>query len=254
MSTKKFDFKNTPTLQHAVYLIGPTVEDTAENIRRLRRSTPPYRLDVARQLIARVFQLRADDRPEVQRDAVDWAKRQAETIPDPALRKATKEILACVETYLDSVTVRWFRPVATFPYPIGRGLAIPVNPLGMISDGEKIRLLWAQMWRTRTLNPDQFNIHGAVLERAVFAIETDITELEWMEMSIPAGAKERELRLRGRDAYALMDDANLAAALDRLATAVQIVNSEAVEPSRRKGGKRDPKNGDLFRGDDTEND
>ncbi len=237
MSTKKnFDFKNTPTLQHAVYLIGPTVEDTAENIRRLRRAAPPYRLDIARRLLAAIFQ----------GQTVDWALRQAETIRDEALRKATKEILICVETYLSSVTVKWFRPVATFPYPIGRGLAIPVNPLGMISDGEKIRLLWAQMWRTRTLNPEQFNIHGAVLERAVFAIETDITELEWMEMSVPAGAKERELRLRGRDAYAPMADADLAAALDRLAAAVEIVNGEAVEPSRRKGGKKDPKSGELF--------
>lgn len=241
MSTNGFTFGRTPSLQHAAYLIGHDIPTTVENIRRLRRSAPPYRLDLARQLIVAVLKGQAHD----------WAVKQAEAHRDEDVKRATLEILACLQDYLASVKVAWFRPVATFPYPIGRGLFIPINPLGMISDGEKIRLLWPQIWRSRTLNPMQFNVFGAVLERAVFAIETDITELEWMEMSVPAGAKKRELRLRGREAYAPLADADLVANLDRLAEAVEIVNGEAVEPSRRRGGRRDPKTGDLFDGDDS---
>jgi hypothetical protein len=235
MSTKGFSFNRTPTLQHASYLIGPDVPTTANNIHRLRKGAPPYRLAVARQLIVAVLK----------GQSFEWAKRQADTIADEALRRATKEILFCLKQYLTSVRVSWFRTIETFPYPIGRGLVIPINPLGMISDGEKIRLLWPQLWRTRTLNPMQFNVFGGVLERAVYAVEPDITELEWMEMSVPAGAADRELRLRGRDAYAPISDEELAATLDRLAEAVEIVNGEPPAPGRKRSS-RDDRTGDLF--------
>lgn len=241
MSTKGFDLTRTPTLQHAVYLIGSTVPETADNIRRLRRGRPPYRLDVARQLIAAVLRSPNDERAA----ALDWADRQAVTIKDPLLRKATQEILVCVREYLSAVHVKWFRPIAPFFYHIGRDHVIPVNPVGIISDGVEARLVWAQIWRSRTLNAAQFNIHGAVLERAVFSVIPEVTELEWLEMSAPAGAKKRELRLRGRDAYEALSDGHLADALERLATAIDLVNSEPTDPGK-KPDRRDPKTRDFF--------
>lgn len=238
MSTRNFSFGRTPSLQHVAVLIGHDVTSTADNIRKLKRSRPRYRLDAARTLIASILS----------GQSFEWAYRQANTIKDEALKQSTKEILDCLKLYLTSIKVQWFRPITTLPYPIGRGLAIPINPTGIISDGEKIRLLWPQIWKTLTLNPMQFNIFGSVIERRVFAIEPEITELEWLEMSAPAGAQERELRLRNRDAYSPLTNEELGLVLDRLAEAVEIVNGEAPEPDSRRP-RRDRWTGDLF-GDD----
>jgi hypothetical protein len=78
----------------------------------------------------------------------------------------------------------------------------------------------------------------------VFDTEPDIAALEWLEMSVPAGSKERELRVRGREAYEQLSDDVLREAMERLVLASEIVRAEPLPERKRKKPKSET--GDLF--------
>src|SRR5690348_14755371 len=118
MPTDGFGLRKTPSLQHAVVLIGESVEATVKNIRELKSRHIDFKLDFPRQLIAAVLQ----------GQTIDWAYRQIEAHPDGVPKRMAGEIIACMERYFQTTPVKWFRPYRTVLYRIGRDYAIPINP------------------------------------------------------------------------------------------------------------------------------
>lgn len=239
MPTNGFGLRKTPSLQHAVVLIGETVPTTVENIRRLKSRHIDFTLDFPRQLIAAVLS----------GQSLDWAEGQIAAHPDGIPKRMAREIMDCMGEYFATTKVKWFRKYRPVYYNIGRDSAgldyvIPINPLGVLNDGHKLRLVCAQTWKTATLSPEQFNVYGTILEHAIFAADPDIDDLEWLELSQPPEASERDLRVRDRSAYSPVANDELAEILHRLVQAVEAYDRDP-EPPRKP--KDDGKQGDLFK-------
>lgn len=234
MPTDGFGLRKTPSLQHAVVLIGETVESTVQNIRKLKSRHIDFTLDLPRQLIAAVLG----------GQSIDWAYGQIEAHPDGIPKRMAGEIIDCMQEYFATTPVKWFRRYRPVLYSVGRDYAIPVSPLGVLNDGRKTRLVCAQLWKNETLTAEQFNIYGTILEHAIFSTDPDIDELEWLELSRPPEAKHRDLRVRDRSAYDIVPHDELADILSRLVQAVEIYDRDP-EPPRKP--KDDGKQGDLFK-------
>jgi hypothetical protein len=181
------DLRHTPSVQHAVALIGRTVEQTIRNFERLEKVRGLPSLAPGRRLV----------KPLMEGYSLEWALKQCEGLKVRD-RAANKNLLTAFAPYAAGKSVRWFRPYPLEPYPIGQGVVIPLNPYGFWSDGSRLHLLWVQSWKDHTLDDLQKAILYTMFEQRIFVGEFKNAEFEWVDLreKKKGGGRDREVLYR----------------------------------------------------------
>ena len=203
------DLRRTPSVQHAVALIADSVAETRRNLERLDAAQISISLNPARRMI----------KPLMEGFDVEWAKRMCEAERYEKNRKPNAELVEAFAPYANNKGVAWFRPYEPDFYPIGGGAHIPIHPSGYWAEDGKLRLLWVQCWKGRTLNPLQKSIFNTILRQRVLVGDFKDAILEWVDLREMHPGNGRDIEVVNGDALGTVTEADLAGYLDILLTA-----------------------------------
>lgn len=216
-------FKDAPSLQHLVRMIGPTAADTAKAI-------------LAPKPTIRVFEANHYVKAMLSGMAPKQATANAANDPRPEIRKTALEVIPLIAEYMSEHDFRWFKPIPPIVHQVSPSVRIPIKPLGIARVGEKVVILWPQLWKTISLTPDQFNIFSSYMKYGVLDKFPDYQDFHWLEMSVPKGKKERELRVRTIDAAQILEPEHLLKVEAKIEEALAVV-ARAPQPQRPKKPK-----------------
>ena len=219
------NLKDAPSLQHLVRMIRPTVAATANAILAPK---PKIRVFEANHYVRAVF---AGMSPA-------QALSNAEKDPRPTIRKTALEVVPLIEQYLSENDVRWFKPIPPVTHQISPSVRIPIKPLGIARVGDKVVVLWPQLWKTISLSPEQFNIFASYMKYGLLDKFPDYHDFHWLEMSVPKGKKLRELRVRTVDAAQLLEHSQLRDVEQKIEDALMI--ADGVPKADRQKKPKDP--------------
>jgi hypothetical protein len=199
------DLRRTPSIQHAVALIGKTVEGTIKNFEQLEASGSRPSLAVGRKLI----------KPLMEGKSLEWAIAQCKHLRKRD-RQANINLVAAFAQYAQKKSLTWFRPYPAEPYPIGPGIYMPINPYGFWAEDSILHLLWVQSWTGRTLDQLQKAIFNTVLEQRVFVGDFKTAKLEWVDLREQERGCGRAQEVLGREDLGRLSNAELKNYLDIL--------------------------------------
>lgn len=199
---------NTPSLQHLVTLMRPSVASTKREFELLERAKIDFNYfafdKLAKPLMEGAFTL-------------EQALSQCEKLKNQKARKPNAGLVAAFSDYAEKKRTAWFNYYPRDSFPIAPGIGIPVNPTGFWVDGGRLKVMWVQKWKGRTLDPLQKAIFHTVLDRRVF-VGDDFgpADLEWVDLRAPRPKGEREIQVLGRSKFDILTDEELKRHLDVL--------------------------------------
>ena len=236
------DLRRTPSLQHAVALIRPTVQETVIEMEKLDLAKIPFSLNPGRKLF----------KPMMEGQPLDWALRQVEADKHQKNIKPNKGLVTAFSLYSTEMKVSWFRECQAHGYPIGGGVVIPVRPSGFWVQDCQLRVLWTQCWQGRTLDPSQRAIFNTILRQTFFVGDFKEAQLEWLDLREKSPRKGREVEVINGAAFGTVAPRELEQALRILLEAFEI-HSEHRKTRRADEKRRGPQDRgvDLFRSGDS---
>ncbi|WP_292052850.1 MULTISPECIES: hypothetical protein [unclassified Brevundimonas] len=232
------DLRKTPSVQHAVALIRPTVEATLLEMEKLDAAKIPFSLNPSRKLF----------KPLMEGCTLDWALRQIEAEKHLKNIAPNKDLTTAFFHYASSKKVSWFREPEPFMYPIGSGVMIPVRPSGFWVEDGRLQVLWAQSWKGRTLDPLQKAIFNTILQQTFFVGDFKDAGLEWVDLSEKHPRAGREVEILDSASLGTVTHAELNEALGILLEAFEIHAQRKAARKAADKGERKPKDRgpDLF--------
>lgn len=234
------DLRKTPSVQHAVALIRPTVEATLLELQKLDGGIP-FSLNPGRKLF----------KPMMEGKPLDWAIRQVEADKHVKNIKPNKELITAFAPYAKEAKVPWFRECQSYGFPIGGGVIIPVRPSGFWARDGRLRVLWVQSWKGRTLDPYQRAIFNTILQQTFFVGDFKGAALEFVDLREQAPKAGRDIEVVDGAELGTVTQAELTGALEILLAAFEL-HSERREERRaaakaaRGAKKRKERGPDLF--------
>lgn len=205
------DLRRTPSIQHAVALIRDTVPATVFEMERLDAAQIPFSLNPGRRMF----------KPLMEGRTLDWVVRQLRLDKSPKNIAPNVGLAEAFEPYARGKAVSWFRECELHAYPIGGGIIIPVRPAGFWAEGGKLRVLWPQCWKGRTLDTIQRSIFNTILRETFFVGDFKNAELEWVDLREQTPRGGRDLEILPGDALGIVTRDDLAAYLEILVTAFE---------------------------------
>ncbi|MEM9669595.1 MAG: hypothetical protein AAF950_11780 [Pseudomonadota bacterium] len=230
MSTEKF--KNAPSLQHLVRMIRPTAVKTANAILAPK---PRKNIWKARDY---VFAVLSGMSPE---QAIANAMSDSRT----DIRKTALETIPLIEQYFIDHDFGWFRRIDPIVHQVSPSVSIPIKPMGVAKVDGKIVILWPQLWKTISLTPEQFNIIASYLKLGILDKFPDYEDFHWLEMSVPKGKKERELRVRTIETAQLLAPEELRR-IEKVIEEALLIASKAPTKPEKPAKPKDPDQGFLL--------
>jgi len=210
------DLTRTPSVQHAVALIGESVEATIHNLLLLE---------------AAKIKMEGFDLP--------WALRQCELEREHNV-KPNSGLVEAFAPYAAGRSLPWFRACEQHAYPIGAGVQIPVRPTGFWLEDGRLKVLWVQGWKGRTLEPLQKALFNTIVQRSVLVGDLKDAALEWVDLREVTPGHGRSLEVLSGADLGTVSDAELTAHLEILLRAFRIYKAdrdrrrrEAKEAERR---------------------
>lgn len=232
-------FLNTPSLQHVVTLMRPTVAATKREFEALERAVIGFNYSsfdrLAKAMMEGAF-------------TTDQALAQCAILKNEKARKPNADLVAAFGIYSDSKTqAAWFKPYPKDLFPIASGVAIPINPTGLWVDDGKLKVLWVQKWKGRTLDPLQKTIFHTVLDRRVF-VGDDFggADLEFVDLRSPSTNCDREVEVLNRRHFEVLSDAELKEHFDILLEAFVEFAGERSDRREKDKREREPSPMPLF--------
>lgn len=197
------DLRRTPSVQHAVALIRDTVSATVLEMEKLDARQIQISLNPGRRMF----------KPLMEGQTLDWAIRQLRLEKRPKNIVPNIGLVEAFEPYARGKSVTWFRGCQLHAYPIGGGIIIPVRPAGFWAEGSKLRVLWAQCWKGRTLDPTQRAIFNTILRESFFVGDFKNAELEWVDLREKTPRRGRDIEILPGDTLGTVTRDDLAAYL-----------------------------------------
>lgn len=230
--------KNTPSLQHTVALMGPDVQSTIRNFEILEAAKIDFNYRLANQLykplMLGIFSL-------------DQALEQCDLLKKPRAAKANRGLIDAFGVYAADKTVPWFNNYPTDIFPISAGVGIPINPPGFWAENGRLKLLWVQAWKGRTLNPLQKAIFYTILSQRVFVGEDfSNAEFEWVDLRSPHPKAGRGVEVLHRKDFDLLTDGELKWHLDILLEAFNEFATGRDQRKEEEKRSRKPPESPLF--------
>jgi hypothetical protein len=202
------DIARTPSAQHAVAMIADSVAGTVRNLEQLEAAKINISLDPGRRLF----------KPLMEGFDLAWAVRQCELEREKNI-KPNVGLVEAFAPYAQDKGVRWFRPCDPQFYPIGAGVLMPVRPAGFWPEAGRLRLLWVQSWKGRTLDPLQKAIFNTILHRSVLVGDFKDAEVEWLDLREQRPGQGRGIEVISGQDLGLLSEAELQAYMQILLTA-----------------------------------
>lgn len=232
------DLRRTPSVQHAVALIRPTVEATVLEMEKLDSARIPFSLDPGRRLF----------KPMMEGQPLEWALRQIEAEKRENNIKPNKGLVAAFATYAAEKEVPWFRDCQSYGYPIGSGVIIPVRPSGFWARDGRLHVLWAQCWKGRTLDPAQKAIFNTILHQTFFVGDFKEAYLEWVDLRERNPGAGREVEVLSGSDLGTVTSGELQQSLGILLEAFEVHSRKRAERRAAEKATRKPKarGADLF--------
>jgi hypothetical protein len=227
------DLRRTPSLQHAVALIRDTVEETRFELERLDAAQINMSLNPGRRLF----------KPMMEGMSLDWAIRQIQLEKKPQNVKPNIGLVETFSHYAEGKKVPWFRSSDHHFYPIGAGIIIPVQPNGFWVEDKKLRVLWPQCWKSRTLNPSQKAIFNTILRETYFVGDFKGATLEWVDMREQVPRDGRGIEVLSADDLGTVSRTELTEALRILVEAFQLHHAAKLHRRAEERAARAPKSG-----------
>jgi hypothetical protein len=235
--------KNAPSLLHAVALVGSTHAATVRNIRNMERGFPPALYQPSVDLICGSIKRIAEGTAKA--DAYTWARAQAETQTDQAVRDCTKEVLAYLRPYILNVRPKWFRPIDVEYFQVGAELQIPVKVTGLMGTEEGPVILMLHLWR-KPLEIEQRGAGAAILKNRLDLREELIgTMLHFVDISVPVGKNQREYGQLSWEQVSPLSDEERRKFTDRLYKAWLECQANP-EPQKPYNPRPDSRQRDMF--------
>ena len=232
------DLRRTPSIQHAVVLIGDTESYTIANLKRLEARKINISLNLGRRLF----------KPMMEGFTLDWATAQCKLSRRPQDIQPNIDLLAAFDRFARDKSVPWFRLYPKDYYPIGPGILMPINPHGFWAEDGKLKLLWAQSWKLATLSPLQKAIFNTILDQRVFVGDFKNADLEWVDLREQIKGRGRDIEILGRSDLGLVSDGELKRYLDVLYGAFFAYSEEAKARKSEEKSKAKPKPAPLIDG------
>jgi hypothetical protein len=226
------DLRRTPSIQHAIALIGSTVEETVKNFDELDAGGPRPSLLFSRKLI----------KPLMEDKSLSWAISQCEHLKgrkNSRTHQANVNLITTFAPYAKGKAVEWFRLYPTDMYPIGSDIYIPINPYGFWAQNSRIHLLWVQPWKLRTLDKCQKAIFNTILEQRVFVGDFKNAKLEWVDLSEQVPGLGRAIEVLGRSDLGTVTSAELTEYMEMLRVGYRQYSDSDIAKARKEEAKAD---------------
>jgi hypothetical protein len=235
------DLRRTPSVQHAVALMRETVQATVLEMEKLDAAKITISLDPGRRMF----------KPIMEGQPIDWAIRQLKLEKREQNIAPNIGLVEAFEPYARGKSVAWFRKCQAHFYPIGSGVIIPVRPAGFWAESGKLRVLWPQCWKGRTLDPLQRAIFHTILIETFFVGDFKGADLEWVDLREQMPRKGRDIEVLPGDALGTVSRGDLAEYLGILRAAFdQHTTAKTKQREAEKAVKKSkPGEAPLF-GDD----
>jgi hypothetical protein len=229
------DLRRTPSLQHAVALIADTVPGTVRNMRKLDAARIEITLNPGRALF----------KPMMEGFGLPWALRQLEG-EKPHNVAPNKDLVSAFAPYAEHSRVPWFRECDMIGYPIGPNIVMPVRPAGFWPTSGRLRVLWVQSWKGRTLDPLQRAIFATILRETFFVGDFKTAKLDWVDLRAQTPRGPRCIEELDGDLLGSITREELAEYLSILLEAFRIFKAEKdkaraeVRAAAREEARRNP--------------
>lgn len=192
------DLRKTPGLQHTVALMTDTVAGTVLNLERLDAAKISISLNPGR----RLFKPMMEGRP------VDWAVRMCK-LEKPHNVDPNIGLVEAFAPYAAGKAVPWFNACEKHFYPISSGVVVPVQPSGYLAEDGRLKVLWVQSWKGRTLDPLQKSIFNTILRDTFFVGDFKDAPLEWLDLREHKKGQGREIEVLTGDEMGTVSRADL---------------------------------------------
>ncbi|GGL42021.1 hypothetical protein GCM10010983_44060 [Caulobacter rhizosphaerae] len=224
----KFRLQKAPSAQNAVALIAETLEQTVDNILSFRDGGTPPSYEPTRALAPTLME----------EGNLAWCLAQCDPIKWDLQKTINKELLHSLSGYRNLIEAKWYRRPAKVQYE-GHGLSVPLQPLGVWSDGKQLFVDWLQPWKHKGMTPRQLDILYT-LHRHRFLIGSYFdAEFRCVEFQVPENEDSRKLNLEFGTFSELSDD-ELGQELKKLLAAIEVASKVPRKPKVRKADEDQP--------------
>lgn len=229
---------NTPSLQHTVTLMRPTIAATKREFDSLERAQIDFNYfafdKLAKPLMEGTFTL-------------EQALSQCAKLKNEKAQKPNAALVSAFSAYAEKKRASWFNYYPRDSFPIAPGVGIPINLTGFWVDNGKLKVMWVQKWKGRTLDPLQKAIFHTVMDRRVF-VGDDFgpADLEWVDLRAPRSRGEREIEVLNRDKFETLSDEELKRHLDVLLEAFVEFSAEKQARKEKERSEKPPAPLPLF--------
>jgi hypothetical protein len=224
------DIRKTPSLQHMAALTADSVDATVRNLERFDAAKIKISLNPGRRLF----------KPLMEAQDLEWALRQLQRekahniLPNIGLLEA-------FAPYAEDKRVGWFRECEKHFFPIGPGVAIPVQPTGFWNEGGVLKVLWVQAWKGRTLDPFQRALFNTILRETFFVGDFKGSPLEWLDLRQISKGRGREIEVLNGDALGFVSREELTEILRIFLTAFEVYAARKEARKAAEKGSRRPR-------------
>lgn len=156
--------RKPPSLQNWVRLNERRRDDTSRNIARFVLSKP-------RHALVKIYGLVADYVTfGISKDTVAKA---IDRIANPLVRRLGREIVSALLPWLDTQKIKGIEVFhnLNIPFPIGRGIIVPVKPTFVFQDGDKLTPVFVIGWASMPFSGFQKQLFATVIHNAILTLE-----------------------------------------------------------------------------------
>lgn len=224
------EIRKPPSLANWVRLNDRRRDATARRIARFVIAKPRHALTQVYRLIADYVTLAVPS--ETVRRGIDW-------IVNPLVRKLGQEILTVLLPWLDSKDFHGIEVFHHFsvPFPIGRGIVIPVKPTFVCIRNGKLTPVFVIGWSSIPFTDFHKILFGAIVRRAILSLE-DFEGADALAIFVPRikGTKsERYVHPMWINALPDMSDQALRDQFDRFGNALDDAVPVILEELAKRG-------------------
>lgn len=222
--------RKPPSLQNWVRLNHRRKDDTVRSIAKFVLGKP-------RHALAKIYSLVAD--------YITFGKTQTEIhtglskISNPLVRKLGKEILHVLLPWLDKKNIEGIQVFHDMvaPFPIGRGIIIPVKPTFIFQYERKLTPVFVVGWATMPFSGFQKSLLATIIYRAILTLEGFEGSDAWIVCvpRIKGSRSERVVRPWKVSDCQLLSDEELREQFDRFGNALDDVVPMVLEELARRG-------------------
>lgn len=222
--------RKPPTLQNWVRLNHRRRDDTTQSIARFVLARP-------RHALAKIYTLIADYVTfGISKETV---AKGLEEIKNPLVRRLGREIIHVVLPWLDRKEIKGIQVFHTLsiPFPIGRGIIVPVKPTFVFQQGKTLNPVFVIGWASMPFTPYQKQLFATIIHRAILTLEGFEGSDAYIVCAprIRGSKSERHVRSWKVSEVILLDDEDLRAQFDRFGNALDDVVPIILDELSKRG-------------------